>query len=93
MYFNVIQLNVTGLNQLKITVLENNTSADGNGGRIQVISFNGKKLVIRIIGSKYWSAKGNITLDYDEETKTFNKYSDDEVTFYGQVSIARASEE
>lgn len=68
MYFNVLRLTVVAENQLTIEVMKNYTSAIANGGKVSVVSFNGKRLIIRIIGDKYWNAKGNIALDYDGET-------------------------
>lgn len=66
MYFNVIKITVVDVNQLKITVEKNDTDAIANGGNIQFVSFNGTNLVIRIVGNRYWAAKGNIKLVYEE---------------------------
>lgn len=93
MYFNVVKLTVIGVNQLRITVQKNNTNVDSNGGQIQVVRFDGKKLTIKIIGSRYWAAKGNITLTFDESDGTFTKLSTDTETFYGQVTIGRQGRE
>lgn len=67
MYFNVIKITVVDINQLKITVEKNNTDAVANGGNIHFVSFNGTNLVIRIVGNRYWAAKGNINLKYEEK--------------------------